>query len=74
MPVTVWHGQQDRLVPVAGIIHLAGRLPQVRVHLLDGHGHLLDLYSGTLRLILRAAKDNTVTTFDQGLGGYGTVR
>jgi pimeloyl-ACP methyl ester carboxylesterase len=40
VPVSVWQGREDRMVPFAHGIHLADRLPGARRHLYDDEGHL----------------------------------
>ena len=40
VPLTIWHGEQDRMVPVAHGAWLADHVPGVRAHLLAAHGHL----------------------------------
>ena len=40
VPVAVWQGTEDRMVPFAHGGFLADRLPDVRAHLLEGEGHL----------------------------------
>jgi pimeloyl-ACP methyl ester carboxylesterase len=40
VPVSLWQGTDDRMVPFAHGGFLAERLPRVRAHLLDGEGHL----------------------------------
>lgn len=40
-PVRLWHGDEDRIVPLAHSIYTAGRLPGARLQVLAGVGHLL---------------------------------
>jgi pimeloyl-ACP methyl ester carboxylesterase len=40
VPVTVWHGAQDRFVPLPHGEWLAGHVPGARARLLADHGHL----------------------------------
>ena len=40
VPVAVWQGSQDRMVPVEHGSWLAAHLPSARAHLHDAHGHL----------------------------------
>ena len=39
VPVVLWHGRRDRLVPVAHALRLAAALPACAVHLESGAGH-----------------------------------
>jgi pimeloyl-ACP methyl ester carboxylesterase len=39
-PVTLWHGREDRFVPLAHGAWLAEHVAGANAHLLDGHGHL----------------------------------
>ena len=39
-PVHVFHGTEDRHVPVAYAHHLAENIPHCQLHLLEGEGHL----------------------------------
>jgi pimeloyl-ACP methyl ester carboxylesterase len=41
IPVHVWHGDQDREAPPAMGRFVAERIPQGRLHLCPGEGHLL---------------------------------
>ena len=40
VPVSLWQGTDDRMVPFAHGGFLAERLPRVQAHLVDGEGHL----------------------------------
>lgn len=40
VPVSVWQGEDDRMVPFAHGKYVASQLPDVRAHLLPGEGHL----------------------------------
>lgn len=40
VPVELWHGDLDRMVPAAHGRWLAGHLPTVRAHFESGHGHI----------------------------------
>ncbi|HMD46072.1 MAG TPA: alpha/beta fold hydrolase [Acidimicrobiales bacterium] len=39
-PVSIWQGDEDKMVPFAHGAWLAGHVPGARVHLLDGEGHV----------------------------------
>jgi pimeloyl-ACP methyl ester carboxylesterase len=39
-PVTLWHGAEDRMVPVANGEWLAERLPDAKLRLVGGEGHI----------------------------------
>jgi pimeloyl-ACP methyl ester carboxylesterase len=41
--VHVFHGTEDRLVPVAFAKHLVGNIPRCELHLLEGQGYLFPL-------------------------------
>jgi pimeloyl-ACP methyl ester carboxylesterase len=40
VPVSIWHGGEDRFVPIAHGEWLAAHVPGARAHLLPAHGHL----------------------------------
>jgi pimeloyl-ACP methyl ester carboxylesterase len=44
MPVTLWHGLDDRLVPEAMARDLAEAIPDCRAHFVPGEGHLLAIH------------------------------
>ena len=52
-PTLVLSGEEDRLVPAANAIQLARLLPQSRLHVIPGEGHLFvcDPKSGSLPLL-----------------------
>ncbi len=50
VPVQVWHGRQDRFVPVAHGEWIAARLPQADLHLLPDEGHV-SLYVRAIPLV-----------------------
>jgi pimeloyl-ACP methyl ester carboxylesterase len=58
VPAHVWHGTEDRNVPVAHARVLGPRCPTARIHIVDGGGHML---LGQLDQILAAAKDDGTT-------------
>ena len=40
VPLVLWHGRQDKMVPFTHAQWLAERLPGVRAHLIDDQGHM----------------------------------
>jgi pimeloyl-ACP methyl ester carboxylesterase len=40
VPVSIWHGREDRFVPISHAAWLAAHLPGARGHLLEGEGHI----------------------------------
>jgi pimeloyl-ACP methyl ester carboxylesterase len=40
VPVQIWHGEQDRFVPVSHGRWLAERIPGVDAHISASHGHV----------------------------------
>jgi pimeloyl-ACP methyl ester carboxylesterase len=60
VPVTVWHGTEDRFVPLAHGEWLAGRVAGADARLLDDHGHLslaLAHFGEILDVLVRSAED-----------------
>ena len=39
LPVTLWHSEDDEIIPVDSARRYAEKLPAAEVHLLDGYGH-----------------------------------
>ncbi|PWA58399.1 alpha/beta-Hydrolases superfamily protein [Artemisia annua] len=52
--VHLWHGEDDRLVPVLLQRYIAKKLPWIHYHELPGVGHLLPNYDGKKEAILKS--------------------
>jgi pimeloyl-ACP methyl ester carboxylesterase len=50
-PVAIWQGGQDRMVPLSHGDWLAADVPDARVHLLPGHGHLSLVVDGYAEIL-----------------------
>jgi pimeloyl-ACP methyl ester carboxylesterase len=61
VPVHIWHGREDRFVPVSHGRWLTAHVAGATAHILDGHGHLsLALaHFGQILDELRAASDRS---------------
>jgi pimeloyl-ACP methyl ester carboxylesterase len=58
VPVSLWHGAEDRFVPPPHGDWLAERIPGARLHQLAGHGHIslfAELYPAALDELIAAA-------------------
>lgn len=58
--VHLWHGDEDRLVPVILQRYIVQRLPWIRYHELQGAGHMFPLADGMSDTIVK-----TVLTGDK---------
>jgi pimeloyl-ACP methyl ester carboxylesterase len=58
VPTHVWHGDADLNVPVAHARRQAAAIPNAKLHLIPGHGHLLsvDHLKDILRTLLASSK------------------
>lgn len=52
--VHLWHGNQDRIVPVTMNRYIAQQLPWILYHELSGAGHFFPLADGTSNAIIKA--------------------
>ena len=52
--IHLWHGDEDRLVPVALQRYIAERLPWIHYHELPGAGHLFPYATGMSDAIVKA--------------------
>ena len=41
--IALWHGDGDRLIPASASLHIAGVIPDAKIHLCRGEGHFLVL-------------------------------
>lgn len=55
-PVALWHGDQDRMVPIAHGQWLAANIPAARAHLIAGSGHLALPYDAIIDELLELAQ------------------
>jgi pimeloyl-ACP methyl ester carboxylesterase len=55
IPVALWHGADDRIVPAAATRHLAAAIPGARVDVRPGRGHfaIVDLWGEVLDWLVR---------------------
>ena len=66
VPVHVWHGDEDRNVPLAHGRLQAERIPGARLHECPGEGHLLALWTASKRSCARLARKVRDHSADQG--------
>ncbi|KAG0583495.1 hypothetical protein KC19_3G141000 [Ceratodon purpureus] len=59
IPVHIWQGSEDSLVPANLQRHVASSLPWVKYHELEGEGHLLDYYSGFPEKMVRTLQEDS---------------
>lgn len=62
VPVLVWHGSDDRNVPVSHARHIAEQVPGARLRVLEGEGHMtlpIQLSPAFLAALLGHAPDGT---------------
>ncbi|KAL0713845.1 hypothetical protein Bca4012_020823 [Brassica carinata] len=52
--VHLWHGDEDRFVPVKLQSYIASKLPWIRYHEISGSGHLLPLVEGMTDKIIKS--------------------
>ena len=57
LPVAIWQGSEDRMVPAAHGRWLADHVPGARAHLLDGEGHLSLAVSSFGRIVTELVGD-----------------
>ena len=63
VPVSIWHGREDRFVPLAHGEWLAAHVPGARSHLVAGEGHISlsrNRYGEVLDELLAAADDAAI--------------
>jgi pimeloyl-ACP methyl ester carboxylesterase len=64
VPIELWHGTEDRNVPIAMARALAAALPRSRLHVVEGAGHLASMscHAQIMEVIRRAATADGRTT------------
>jgi pimeloyl-ACP methyl ester carboxylesterase len=65
VPVTLWHGQADRNVPVAHARRLAERLPKAEIHEYPDEGHLL-VFDRLAEMLRSLVDSGSAAPLDQG--------
>jgi len=63
LPIFVWHGEDDTLIPVAAAKEFVQMLPGCDTHFLDGAGHLLlesDKYVGSIITALKKIESSPI--------------
>lgn len=59
IPVHIWQGTEDTMIPANLQKHVADSLPWVHYHELEGYGHMLDYYPGIAEKMVRSLLEDS---------------